>query len=296
MKVLPRLSKFLIGFVLFMVLLYVGTNWFVHDQVESAVQEVVAGIPGVELRYSRLDVGFTEHTVTLNEVELIQGKKRIFADRVVFYHVDEKHTVPHSLKASATGVVLPADWTHLGSFAMVFNTLGLVELRGDCDVEYVYDSKKRELNLKRFHFNAADLGDLELGATFSNIDLDGFRPEKMVGLQVGDMDLAFADAGLMQHLNEGYAATRTMTPEEVRDFFASEISVLIRQAKKNKATIAADAFEGIRSYIETPEKLVVSARPEQPVPWLYFFMGRDVFESMKILNLTVENESVIENQ
>lgn len=293
---LPRISKFLVAFVLFVVLFYAGTHWYVHDTVEKGLQQAVEKAPGLALNYSRLDVDVSDARVTLTEVELKKGAERFFADRLVFSDFDQRHAIPHSMSVRAYGVVVPVDATHLGPLASLFQELGMVELRGDCGLDYVFDPGNNALSVREFTFTSPDLGDLRFSGGFSGVDLDEFRPESLVGLHIMGFDLAFADSGLMDRVLEAYALDRSLDNEAARDFLSREVLGLVTGANAADNEVAVKAFQGLGSFVNDPQTIVIKAAPEEPVPWLYFFMGRDVFESIRLLDLTVGAESVAENQ
>lgn|GEM_PF-1016554 len=295
-KWLPLISKFLVGFVLFMVLFYAGMQWYVHDTVEKGLQEAVEKVPGLELNYSRLDVEVTKARVTLTEVDLKRGAERIFADKVIFSDFDQRHGIPHSMSVLAKGVVLPVDSTHLGPLASLFQELGMVELQGDCGLDYVFDPGNNALNIRSFTFDSPDLGRLHFSGGFGNLNLDDFRPESLVGLQIKGFDLTFADSGLMDRILEVYALHRDLSRQQARDFLSDEVRALVNGADAADNEQAVKAFQGLGTFVNAPEAIVVRATPEEPVPWLYFFMGRDVFESIRLLDLTVETHPVDGNQ
>lgn len=288
MKFLGRFSKILVGFVLFMVLAYGGLQWFVHDQVDKGIHEAVARIPGMDVKYSRLDVRIFDQTVTLTEVELSQGAKRIFADKVEFFDFDEKHSMPHHMRMAVQGLVMPADFTHLGALAPLLEALGVLELRGDGALDYAYSPTDKVLLVNDFRFDDKELGNLELSIDLSNVDLDDYRMEKLVGLHIGAGSLRFVDAGLVERIFETYARSRNMSREMAREVMVGELETLAAQARAEDMEQAAQAYAGLAGFLVEPEGILVRTDPEQPVPWMYFFMGRNGAESINLLNLTVE--------
>ncbi|WP_147818964.1 hypothetical protein [Salidesulfovibrio onnuriiensis] len=295
-KWLPRISKFLVAFVLFVVLFYAGMQWYVHDTVEKGLQEAVEKVPDMELNYSRLDVNFRTYAVTLTEVDLRKGDERFFADKVVFSDFDQRHEVPHAMSVKADGVVLPVDVPHLGPLASLFKELGMVELRGDCTLDYAFDPGKNALQVQDFRFRSPELGDFTFRGGFGGVNIDEFRPESLVGLQILGMDISFADSGLMDRVLDVYSMHRNMDREEARAFVSSEVGSLAAAAKVQGNEQAMQAFLNLGEFVKDPGTLVIKATPEEPVPWLYFFMGRDVFESIRLLDLLVESRAAGEEQ
>lgn len=295
-KWLPRIAKFLVAFILFVVLFYAGMQWYVHDTVEKGLQETVEKVPDMELNYSRLDVNFTTYEVTLTEVDLRKGAERFFADKLVFADFDQGHEVPHAMSVRANGVVLPVDVPHLGPLASLFKELGMVELRGDCTLEYAFDPDKKALRLRDFRFRSPELGEFTFRGGFGGVDIDAFRAESLVGLQIMDMDISFADSGLMNRILDAYAMHRNMGREDARAFVSSEVGSLAAAAKVQENEQAMRAFLNLGEFVKDPGTLVIKATPEEPVPWLYFFMGRDVFESIRLLDLLVESRAAGEEQ
>lgn len=288
-KWLPIVAKFLVGFILVVVLFYAGMQWYVHDTVEKGIHEAVDKVDELELNYSRLDVDISDHVVTLTEVDIKRGRERFFADKLVISNFDQKHEPPHSMSIRADGMVLPVDVTHLGPLASLFKELGMVELRGDGTLDYAFDPDNNTLNIQNLRFTSDTLGDFAMEAAFGNINLDDFRQEQLVGLHIVGADISFRDSGLMDRILDAYAAHSAMSRQEAREFLATEVAALALGAKAIDNKHAEQAFLGLGSFVNDPQEIIIRATPEEPVPWLYFFMGRDVFESIRLLDLVVEN-------
>jgi len=288
-KFLGRFSKILVAFVLVVVLGYVGLQWFIHYQVDTGIHKAVARVPGMDVKYSRLDVRPFDHTVTLTEVELSQGPKRIFADKLEFSDFDEEHSIPHHMNLTVDGLVMPADFTHLGALASLLEALGVLELRGDMKLDYEYSLEDKTLRVREFGFQDEAFGNLDLKLDLSNVDLDTFRVEKLVGLQVGSGSFRFTDSGLVERVFETYARSRNMSREMAQEVLVGELETLSRHARRKKMEQAAQAYDKLAEFLIKPETLQVKTNPEKPVPWMYFFMGRNGAESINLLNLTVED-------
>lgn len=288
---MPRMGKFIFSFVLFVILCYGGLVWFVNHEVEKGFNEAVAGVNGLTVAYDDLWVDIYDQTVTLTGAKAIlpEGQK-VSADELVIYAYDQLHATPYFIKGKATGVKL-APTEILGPWALSARVLGTEALSGDMFVDYIYNDATQTLDLKSLSFDDEKLGTIELSGAITELDLDTFRVENLVGLRIKDAELTFTDKALMQSVMEQTAKAMNMSEQAARDQICGELTSMAEFAGKDGNEVAEKALRGMKRFMAQPGTITLSARPAEPVPYLYFFMGRDVYENLRMINLSVETDS-----
>ncbi|MDC0335983.1 hypothetical protein OAN24_03680 [Pseudodesulfovibrio sp.] len=289
---MSRVWKFLLSFLLFVTVCYVGLVWFVDREVTQEIDRTVADTPGMELAYDDVSVSLSDHTVTLDKVEMaLPDGQHFVADTVAISRFDQLNTIPHFVTAKATGVVMETTFANFGSWAAPLTAMGIETVTGDVDLNYDYDTENKELTLDSLAITSADLGDIAISGTIKNLDLAELRVEKLLGLGVSMADLQFTNRSLMDSMLDSAARNMGVSKDTARAQIGAELTVMADYAGKDGNTVAEDALRGIKRFVDEPGTLKLSVRPAEPVPLLYFFMGRDFYDNLRLLNVKVITNS-----
>lgn len=289
-----RMAKFLFSFALFILACYGGLVWFVNTEVEKALQESVSNVEGLTLDYKDLWVDLGDRTLTLTGVDsTLPTGQHFTASEVVVYAFDERNPTPHFIKVLAKGLEVPAaDLTALG---LPMAALEPGTVTGDLLLDYRYAPEQQALTVNALSFDSEALGEIELSGTVTQLDLDAFRMEKLVGLCIKDLEFRFANGSFMDSLMTQAAASVGTTKENVRGRMASELAAMSEQAGRLDKPVAEKALRGLKDFMENPGTITISARPAEPVPCLYFFMGRDMYDNLDMMNVSVITDSSANN-
>lgn len=287
-----RVGKFLLSFVIFAAVCYGGLVWFVNHEVAKGIDQAVAETPGMTLEYTDLSVSIFDHTVTLDNVAVKwAGGQSFFAEEISVLKYDQKNPTPHYLQARAQGAVISATRANLGEYVGLLKLIGLTALSGDLEVGYSYNPTAKNFTLDTFRFDEKTLGDLTLSGVVTNIDVDALRPEKLVGLRLGAADLIYTDKSLIEKVMLVLGQSVGTGIEATRAQFSGELGEMVDFADKQGNGVAADAINGFKNFVQNSGTLTVAARPAEPVPFIYFFMGRDFYDNLQLLNLSVLADS-----
>lgn len=291
---MSRVGKFLLSFVLFAAVCYGGLVWFVHHEVAKGINQAVADTPGMTLDYSNLSVSIFDHTVTLDDVEVAwAGGQHFLAEQLSVLKYDQKHAVPYFIRAKARDAVISATRANLGEYADLLAMIDINALHGDIVVDYSFDPNGKSLTFRQLDFNDRVLGDLHLSARLDNIDIENLRPEKMVGLKLGQAEFRFTDNRLLERTLAVLGTSMRLSPEETRRQLAGELEGMARHADTAGNPRASDALFAFRRFVQHAGTLKVSSRPAEPAPLIYLFMGRDFYDNLQLLNLTVTADSPV---
>jgi len=288
----PKLIKFLLSFLLFVAICAVGLQWFVNSEVKSELDQAIKTTEGLSLTYTDLSVEILDKRVVLEDVAVTLPTGANFtAKELRILAFDQIHPTPHYATMEAKDLEIPITNELFGDGAKVLNDLGIVMIAGDTKFDYAYYPADKELTIKNLSINDPKLGSARLAGTLSNIDLDEMRAEQTIGVGIKDIHLNFTDHELMGILAADWARKMGMSPETTLDRISTELDGLSRYAAQQENMIARDVMLGLKRFLNDPGAVTVTATPKDPVPVLYFFMGRDIFENLQLLNLKIETDS-----
>lgn len=289
-----RVAKFFLSLIIFAAVCYGGLVWFVNHEVAKGIDQAVAETPGLTLTYTDLSVDIFDHTVTLDDVEATwPGGQSFLAEEVAILKFDQKNEVPHFIQAEAHGAVISATRANLGEYADMLRLIDVTALHGDLAFDYEFNPANKALTFNALTINDRTLGDLTLSGVLNNIDITDVRPEQTVGLKLGAADLTFTDRQLVERVLAVIGKSVGMDVNATRIQFGEEIRGMADYAEKIGNVQAAATFRALRSFVREPGTLTVSARPEEPAPLLYLFMGRDIYDNLRLLNLSVKASSSV---
>ncbi len=288
---MSRVLKFLLSLFIFAVVCYVGLTAFVNSEVSKEINQSVADTPGMSLAYSDLKVDIFEHAVVLKDVTMtLPGGQNFHADVLNILRFDNLNPVPHYATLSAQGVVVDSSFSNFGGWADALAAMGMTEMKGDVVVSYDYNPTSQALTLNELDITNSELGDLNISGVIDRLDLIDLRVEKLVGLRVSEADLTFKDNSLMDSML-GCATGENATGDKVRALVCTELAAMAKYASEENNDVAENALRGLKRFVDQPGTITITARPTEPIPWLYFFMGRDFYENMRLLNLEVKTDS-----
>lgn len=287
-----RVLKFFLSFLLFVALCYVGLVWYVDREVGKGIDQAVLDTPGMYLSYNDLSVSITNHSVTLTDVETtLPDGSHIKADTVVITRFDQMNPIPYYIQAKATGAVMDVTFTNFGTWAAPLNAAGVKQIKGDVELDYSYDAKAEELTINKLDINAPELGDLSLTGSINHLDLSAPRVEELLGLHMKDMTLSYDDHSLVTALVDNMAREMGTSTPAARERITAELDAMAEYAGTSGNEVAEDALLGLKRFMSKPGSITISAKPEESVPYLYLFMGRDMYDNLRLLNVTVTTDA-----
>jgi len=289
---MSRVWKFLLSFAIFVAVCYVGLTWFVNSEVEKGLNEAVTSIEGLTLSYSDLSVSIPNQCVTLeNVVATLPQGQHILADEVSITAFDQINPVPHYMTAKAKGVTMETTPANIGTMSTSMQALDIAAITGDLTLDYRYDPETKTLDLKTLTLKVPELADAKLSATIDKLDLQPFRMENLIGLRLGKANLTFTNHSLINTLIRESAKRLSISETNALTRISAELSAVADYVGKDENRVAENALRGLRRYINDPGTVIVSSTPAEPVPMLYFFMGRDIYENLRMLNVQIETDS-----
>jgi len=261
--------------------------WFVNSEVSREIDRVVAETPGLELSYGDLSVSLTDHAVTLENVEThLPDGKYFTADVLRISRFDQENPVPHFATVEAIGVSMETTFSNFGSWAAPLLASGFSTVHGSFGMSYEYDAKEKQLKVDELVVKAEDLGDLHLATTLDRLDLDAFRMEKIIGLRMEHAMLTVTDHGMVRAVVHSIAKSFGTSDPVARNQMVTELALMADYAGDSKNPVAEGVLTGLRKFLVKPGTLFLEAKPVEPVPFLACFLGRDIYENMRLMNIS----------
>ncbi|MBG0791156.1 MAG: hypothetical protein H0S80_11750 [Desulfovibrionaceae bacterium] len=280
--------KFLISFAIFVAVCAAGLGWYIEYEVEEGLERAVAETEGLRLRYADCSVDIFDRTVVLTGVEATLPSGHHFtADEIRIQSFDQLNPLPYYTNATSSGLTIPVTSANFGAWAPPMLKMGIAEVRGKAAVDYAYSPDTATLTVRELSLDDANLGRASLSGQVDQFDLINPRLEQLIGMRIKEATLHFVNAGLMDRLVHDWAARMKASEEETVNRIATELSGLAQFADSQENGPAKNVMLGLQRFVVKPETMTVTAAPVDPVPVLYFFMGRDLMENLQLLDMRI---------
>ena len=284
--------KFLLSFVIFVALCAAGVGWYVEYEVEHGLNKAVRETEGLQLRYADCSVNILDHTVVLTNVDATMPSGQHFtADEIRINNFDQLNPLPYYATASGSGLNIPVTTANFGDLAMPMRHMGIASVKGEASLDYDYSPDTATLTVKELSINDAELGHARLIAQVDQLDLIHPRLEQLIGVRIKEATLHFANTGLMARLVRDWAARMRTSNEDTVQRITTELGGLARYAEQQENRSAENVMLGLKRFLTDPGAMTITATPAEPVPVLYFFMGRDLMENLRLLDMRIETDS-----
>lgn len=289
---MSRTMKFILSFAIFILACFVGLKWFVQHEVEKEFNKAVANTPGLVVNYDGISVDISDHCVVLTKLKaMLPTGHTLSADEIRITDFDQFHTIPHSISASARNLAFPATPENFGDMAATMNAFGITTIMGDALLDYVYDPVAKTLTIKGASIDDPKLGYARITGRLDSIDIETLRPEQVIAIKIGEAELTFTNHSLMGIVAERWAESAGMSEAATINRISDELDMLAELAGRQENTAAENVMLGLKRFLNDPGTAVVSIEPNEPVPFLYFFMGRDTFDILRLLNMSITTDS-----
>ena len=283
---------FFISLLVFCVVCFFGLRFFVDHEVEKGIDQAVSETPGLTLAYGDIDVSIMNRTVKLVDVRATLPNGRQFTAReALVTRFDRFNTIPYYMTAHAKGVALAVTPENFGPMAAPLIRAGVETVVCDVDLDYDYNAEAEALTLHSLAVRADNLCDLALSGSVDRLDLYRFRMEELIGLRIVQADLKVVNRSVVDTLITSASRKLGVTLDEARSWIAAELTSMAAYASRVENTVAQDVFRGLAQFVNDPGQLDLGVRPDEPTPLLFFFMGRDMYDILRLLNVTATTDS-----
>ncbi len=270
---------------------YVGAKLYFDDLAERELLKAAAEVDdSVSIVFGGVNADLIRQGAEITDVIVdFRDGRTVRAKSVFLEDIDLKHEPPHYLSASVRGVEIAVDEGNFGSDYEYIQSLGYQTLFCDLDLKYTYDQALKRLRVEHLELAVKNAGRLTADFSVGNVNLEELSPERQIGLQIVDIKLYYDDAALADRMIRNLADEAGMSEAEAVRRLLARIETNVQWAEKEKNRIAAEAFLGLKGFLKDREGVKITSSPDEPVPWLYFFMGRNLLDIISLLNIEVES-------
>lgn len=215
-------------------------------------------------------------------------------DESIVVEADTGGHIPNRMHVKVNGIHVNAADDLFAFLKPLLDELGYENLSARLELEYAYDAERKTVHVKKFMIAAGDVGELTGESVFTNIDLEqalqgggGLNPLQMAlslpmtNLNRGHLD--FRDDSLMERISMAEAERKNLPVETSLD----QVLTQYRNGVKHKEhPQVRDALKAIETFLKDPNRITVSASPEEPVSILQMILTNDFGGLIRLLNLT----------
>ncbi len=258
-----------------------GLKMNAEDKAREAARRAAADLApfaAVTFRDQDLSLDPWRMALRLDNLEIApQGGPPLHVDRLLIRGLDLAHAIPHRLDLRAEGLRLDLSEGGLGLAGDELRARGTPRLSASLDLVYDYAPEDKVLSVRTLALDAPGYGRARLTVSLSNVDLDkgSLWRNFTSALKGGELSLA----------PEG--RTAPAEPGRLTREALAEIDRHLAQAEKDGNPRAQAALAALRRFAAAPGLLSVTAQPKEPVPFLYFFMGRNLPDILSLLRVEV---------
>jgi hypothetical protein len=279
------------GFALVLALAYYGTELWLTRQLEERVAALSRQLPpSVSLDVGGSSVRLFGYQARLGDVVVSGPAGRLRIGEIAFDHFDFSNEVPHYASGTARGLALTAAESAPEGRALL-TELGYDRVALDIAFAYRYDPDKSLLTLDNLRVEGPGVGRLELTAEVANVAT--LAPETPLATLALMLRAALGKATLRYH-DDGLAAR--LKAREARRAGVAVADYQARVAQGFDEAIAKTADDGpreamakLKSFIEQPGGVTVTAAPREPVPIFRLATARNPAVALRLLGVTVIN-------
>jgi hypothetical protein len=281
-----------IGITVLLIAIYIGFKMYASNIAEGNVNETIAKAANfADIDYKKVSVDLIGMDVRISDIIVspADSKEKFKIDEIVIHDIDDKADIPTFLSVSCNGIELNLE--ELGEGAEKLRELGYNDrVMVNLNVDYKYDQKKKELDIKKIGIGADEVGEISVSFRIGNINL---QPEEIAGLLFTFPQVIFNEAKITY--KDDSIADRFMklvakeNGKDIEDFKKSLIHEVKKEIDKENDEFIKKALTEVKRFLENPEELSISAFPSKPHPIGRIMRVNDPKEVVKLLNIQIKS-------
>lgn len=268
---------------------YVALDFWLDSQAEARLQGLRQRQPLLaETSWKGVDTDLLQRTVTVSGLEYVTPwGGNVQAARVVLERFDTQGDIPTYADVSFAGVRTQVTPRNLGPAAEGFERMGYETLACTGKAGYEWDPATNELEVYITPLTLADAGTGGLRLRMSGADLRNWRTGLFLGLSLLSGEVNWKDQGLRRKWLSALAEKQDMSPELLAATMHGNLRRLAKAFRAEDNPVAARAAEEMGRWVEHGGDLHVALDPEEPLPYLYLFMGQSLGDLLELSRVAV---------
>ena len=281
-----------IGIVVVLIAIYFGTKMYASNVAEERVNLAIAKAANlVDVDYKKVSVDLLGMDVRITNILVSPAgaKEKIKIDEIIIHDIGDKSDIATFLSVSINGIEL--NLKELGKEAKGIRELGYTDkLLVNLNADYIYEKRKKELNVKKIGIGADDAGEINVSFHLGNIDLN---PKEILGILftypqiiLYEARVTYEDESLAERLIKLGAKQKNIDAKEFKIFLIQKIE---KEIEREKDDFIKKALVEIKKFIDDPEEFSISVSPSKPYPLGRIMRVNDPKELIKLLNIRIKS-------
>lgn len=281
-----------IGVLVALIAVYTGAKMYASGIAQAKVDKAIAKATDfADIDYKKVSVDLFGMDVKISGILVspADSREKLKIDEIVIHDADEKADIPAFLSMSCNGIELNMD--ELGDDSEPLKELGYKDkMMVNLSIDYAYDKEKKEMDIKKIGLGADNAGEINISFRLGNISL---ASEEMAGLLFAFPQIIFHEAkieydddSLAERLMKLGAREEHVTLEEFKTYLIDEIDAEI---KNEQDDFTQKALKQIKSFLEDPKQLSISASPEKPYSFGSIMRTDTPKDIIKLLNIHIKS-------
>jgi len=269
---------------------YIGAKFYSSKAAKEKLDELVVQTEGfAEVEYEDVSVNLFAMDVTIKDIAISNpnSDEKLNIGEVIIHEADDKSEIPEFLNISVNDIEVAIE--SFGEEAKQLKQMGYPDnIMLDIGIDYSYNQEKKEVNFKKLALSAQDMGEIKMNLRLGELSLD---PEKMQALIFSfpiitflGGEITFDDHSLTNKIIKHGAKKENVEEEEFRKELLEGLEKSISQQEDE---FVKQALTSLKQFIKNPNKISISASPEQPQQFMSLMETRDPMDLIKKLNVTI---------
>jgi hypothetical protein len=276
--------------------IYFGIKFYVESSTRKEIDKEISQISSfADIEYEDIRVAMLAQRIHLQRITL---KPRywdgtIHIDELVLHTSNDGKKNPEDIYFKLNGIHL--DPAQMGnSIHRYIDEMGFKKIEAQIECSVTYIRQHQELNIKRLLIAAENTGQIVLALRVRNIDPSTVQsPPRnilvalamMSGVSIVGGEITYKDDSFVGKI---YQAEAVRSRQSVQKYIANLTKQMHEKIQDESNPRMQTILRSLRDFLTTPDRITISAAPEQPVPLLTLYWKKDVKKIIELLEITVQ--------
>lgn len=240
--------------------------------VKNRADQIIADVSALAaIDYEQLSVGIFGRSIHITNINIAPAavNASLHIGELIIDRYAGGDGIPRNLTLSARAVTYPEFSNYLETYLPEGGIPNIGPVTADLFLDYNYDPDIRTLTIRRFMFNARDLGTVSLASQIGNIDLEKAALYLIIPhtLIFNGFTTVYSDHSLLSRWTAAMASRRDMTPGEFSEVLQANLRRDALRARNGGDRTIAEALDALAAFQKRPDHLNLEARPKNPLPF-----------------------------
>ncbi|MBF0473475.1 MAG: hypothetical protein HQK91_03550 [Nitrospirae bacterium] len=247
-----------------------GLTLFAENIIKNKLDVAILRLKGtVDVTYDNVNFNLFKLSSSIKNVKITPtGKKDgVNIDSITISSIDRKNDIPTYLNFTASGINLKITEQMFTLKTQPLTALGFKNLNGNLELNYKYDTEKKELNLIKLSAKIDKIGDVDIISHLGNINLTFFDNPVTTNMAIPNIllynaEINYKDSAFINRLFKLFAEENKTSPELQEVLFNAMIDQQFAAATDDYAKKSIPEF---KKFVSSPDKITFKINPKKPM-------------------------------